>query len=117
MTSRRRRILCLFILLAATFVYSRRFFGNAFIRRLIFRGLRSKWPFWAAALTSACFFAVAHWPGSGWGIASPILVFEILCGGLAAAYAYEKSGSLLAPVTLHVLWNTMQEFAHTSQYL
>lgn len=88
-----------------------------FFRGFIFRGLRSRWPFWAAALVSAAFFAVTHWPGAGWGAASPILVFEITCGGIAAAYAYEVSGSLLAPMTLHVLWNTTQELAHTSQYL
>lgn len=84
-----------------------------FFRGLIFGSLRRKWPFWAAAAVSALIFAASHGWGSGWGIAGPILWLQITAGGLAAAYAYELTGTIAAPITMHVLWNgaqTMTQF-------
>jgi hypothetical protein len=79
-----------------------------FFRGFLFGAFRRKWPFWAAASASAVAFAGAHWLGAAWGSATPVLLFEVAAGGLAAAYAYDLTGSLLAPVAMHILWNAVQ---------
>lgn len=76
-----------------------------FFRGLIFGSLRRRWPFWAAALGSSLVFAGAHGLGAGWGVAAIVLWLEIGAGGLAAAYAYERTGTLAAPLLMHMLWN------------
>jgi membrane protease YdiL (CAAX protease family) len=85
-----------------------------FFRGLLFGAFRRQWPFWAAAGVSSVLFALCHGWGAGWGVAGPVLWLQIAAGGLAAAYAYELTGSIVAPVVLHALWNAAQtamEFA------
>jgi membrane protease YdiL (CAAX protease family) len=79
-----------------------------FFRGLIFGALRRRWPFWAAALASALVFAASHGWGAGWGLAGPVLWLQIAAGGVAAAYAYELTGTLAAPIVMHALWNAAQ---------
>lgn len=81
---------------------------EVFFRGLIFGGLRRSFPFWAAALLSSAVFTASHGWGMGWGLAGPVLWLQIYAGGLAAAYAYELTGTLAAPVALHALWNAAQ---------
>ena len=81
---------------------------EVFFRGLVFGALRRSFPFWAAALLSSAVFAASHGWGMGWGLAGPILYLQIYAGGLAAAYAYELTGTLAAPVALHALWNAAQ---------
>jgi membrane protease YdiL (CAAX protease family) len=77
-------------------------------RGLVFGALRRSIPFWAAALVSAAAFAGGHGWGLGWGLAGPVLWLQIFAGGLAAAWAYERSGTLAAPIVFHMLWNAVQ---------
>lgn len=77
-------------------------------RGLVFGALRRSIPFWAAALLSAAAFAGGHGWGLGWGLAGPVLWLQIFAGGLAAAWAYERSGTLAAPIVFHMLWNGVQ---------
>jgi membrane protease YdiL (CAAX protease family) len=77
-------------------------------RGLVFGALRRSIPFWAAALLSAAAFAGGHGWGLGWGLAGPVLWLQIFAGGIAAAWAYERSGTLAAPIVFHVLWNAAQ---------
>jgi membrane protease YdiL (CAAX protease family) len=79
-----------------------------FFRGLIFGSVRKRWPFWAAALVSSLVFAFAHGLAAGWGAATMVIWFEITAGGLAAAYSYERTGTLFAPLVMHMLWNAAQ---------
>lgn len=82
-----------------------------FFRGLVFGALRRQWPFWAAALVSSAVFAASHGWGSSWGLAAPVLWLQIAAGGFAAAYTYELTGTLAAPITLHVAFNASQTVA------
>lgn len=79
-----------------------------FFRGLLFGSLRRQWPFWAAAGLSTLIFAVAHGPIAGWSLATVLFWLEIGAGGLIAAYAYELTGTLVAPLVMHVLFNAAQ---------
>lgn len=75
------------------------------VEEVWFRGwlypvLRSWLPKWVAVVGSALVFALAH-------TSSPLDHFPLsqLIGGVVFAVAYEKTGSLTAPVVLHVLGN------------
>ena len=82
---------------------------EVFFRGLVFASLRQRWPLWASAVTSGLVFALPHLFGASWGPATALFLFEIALGGIAAAYVYETSGSLLSPIVLHISWNTLQE--------
>ncbi len=79
-----------------------------FFRGLLFGALRRQWPFWAAAGLSTLIFAVAHGPIAGWTLATVLFWMEIAAGGFIAAYAYELTGTLFAPLIMHMLFNAAQ---------
>jgi membrane protease YdiL (CAAX protease family) len=88
-----------------------------FFRGLVFGALRRSYPFWVSALISSALFAGGHGWGLGWGLAGPVLWLQIFAGGFAAAFAYERTGGLAAPVVMHLLWNAAQaasQFSVTS---
>ncbi len=65
-------------------------------RGLVFRGLRRSFPPVLAMAASAALFAVVHPPFSA------IPVFGL---GIACAFAFERTKTLLAPVATHALYN------------
>jgi membrane protease YdiL (CAAX protease family) len=71
-------------------------FEEFIFRGLVFRGLRRSLPFAAAVVVSAAVFALVH---------PPVSVVPVFGLGLAAAFAYERTGSLLAPVLTHMVYN------------
>ncbi len=74
-------------------------------RGFLYTGLKTKWHKWAAALVTSVVFAVAHLQfGSG----APLLwvaAIDTFALSLVLVYLREKTGSLGAPIMLHMLKN------------
>jgi membrane protease YdiL (CAAX protease family) len=71
-------------------------FEEFIFRGLIFGGLRRSFSPVPAALASAAIFAIVHPPAS---------VIPVFLMGLAAAFAYERTSMLAAPMTVHAIYN------------
>jgi ABC-2 type transport system permease protein len=84
--------------LAAIAIVAAPIFEEFIFRGLIFGGLRRSLGFVPAALASAAIFAIVHPPPS---------VIPVFLMGLAAAFAYERTGMLAAPMTVHALYNAV----------
>jgi membrane protease YdiL (CAAX protease family) len=70
-----------------------------FFRGLLFPALKSKVSvFWAVSI-SAALFATLHLNWAGW-----LPIFGL---GILLAYSYEKTGSLLVPIFIHVIHNSL----------
>jgi ABC-2 type transport system permease protein len=65
-------------------------------RGLIFGGLRRSLPLLPSILASAAIFAVVH---------PPVAVVPVFVLGLCTAFAFERSGALLAPMLAHAVYN------------
>ena len=79
-----------------------------FAEELVFRGvfykwLRDRWGVWVGVFISALVFGAAH------VVPSVAAVAFVL--GLILAYSYERSGSLWAPVLIHVINNAVKVLA------
>jgi len=72
-------------------------FEEFIFRGLILGGLRRSLPLWAAVLASAALFAIVH---------PPVSVFPVFCLGILTGLAYVRTGSLLAPMLVHALYNS-----------
>jgi membrane protease YdiL (CAAX protease family) len=83
-------------LLILTMVGAAPLFEEFIFRGLVYRGLRSSLPVVLAAAVSAAVFAMVHPPPS----AAPVFVL-----GLATAFAFERTGLLLAPILTHMVYN------------
>jgi membrane protease YdiL (CAAX protease family) len=70
-----------------------------FFRGMLFRVLRNRLPFWPAAAIVGAIFGLVH----GALIIAPVLAF---LGG-ALCWLYERTGSLLPAIALHVINNTV----------
>jgi membrane protease YdiL (CAAX protease family) len=70
---------------------------EVFFRGFVFGGLRRRLPFVLAASISGVLFSLAH--------ADPGLVLPFTIVGIVLAYAYERSGTLLASIGVHCLFN------------
>lgn len=68
-----------------------------FFRGVVF-GFFRRWGFWPALFVSTAGFIIAH-------LGANHLPLTQAVGGILFAFAYEKTGSLLAPITIHVLGN------------
>jgi hypothetical protein len=66
-------------------------------RGILFRALRCRWSFPAAAALSAVIFALGH---TRWSALLPYLLL-----GALFAWLYERSGSLVAPAVAHGAFN------------
>lgn len=73
-------------------------FEEFIFRGLIFGGLRRLAGALPAALASAALFAIVH---------PPLAMVPVFVLGLCAAWAYERSKSLLAPMLVHAAYNAM----------
>ena len=71
-----------------------------FFRGMLHRWARDKWGFAAGALISAVVFGAIH-------VIPLVIPFAILMG-LAASWAYERTGSLLPGLIIHIINNTVK---------
>ncbi len=71
-------------------------FEEFIFRGLVFRGLRRSMRLLPAAVASAAVFAIVH---------PPLAMLPVFGLGLVAAWAYERSGLLLAPMLVHAVYN------------
>lgn len=70
---------------------------EVFFRGVIF-GFFRRWGFWTALIVSTAGFIVAHLYGNRMPVTQAV-------GGVVFGVAYEKTGSLAAPITIHMLGN------------
>jgi membrane protease YdiL (CAAX protease family) len=68
-------------------------------RGFLFRGLRTRWGWWPAALVSSLLFALAH--------GSPYRLLNVFVDGLILSAIYESRKSLLTTITAHATLNTI----------
>jgi membrane protease YdiL (CAAX protease family) len=68
-------------------------------RGMLFGGLRTKLPFWAAALGAGVFFGLLHFT------TGPSAVPSLVALGVIFALVYEKTGSLWPAIIMHTLNN------------
>jgi membrane protease YdiL (CAAX protease family) len=66
---------------------------------MVFGGLRTKLPLWAAALGTGLFFGVLHYS------TGPSAVPSLVALGIIFAVVYEKTGSIWPPIIMHVVNN------------
>ncbi len=74
---------------------------EVFFRGFIFGGLRSRWGLWPAALASGLLFGLAHLGNPG----TFYTVIPIGAVGVIFALGYAYSGSILATIIAHFLFN------------
>jgi membrane protease YdiL (CAAX protease family) len=70
-------------------------------RGMVFAGIRERMPFWAAALISGAIFGALH-VTSGVSVVPPLMIF-----GFLLALVYEKTGSIVPCILLHMLNNSI----------
>jgi len=70
-------------------------------RGMLFGGLRERWPRIVAALISAAIFGALHAP-EGVSVVPPLIFF-----GFTLALLYEKTGSIVPGILLHMLNNSV----------
>jgi membrane protease YdiL (CAAX protease family) len=74
-----------------------------FFRGFLFGGLRSRLPFIVAAVISAAIFGAFHYTGGG----SITVLPQLAALGLVQAWIYERSGSIVPTIGLHMLNNAL----------
>jgi len=70
-------------------------------RGMLFGGLRERLPMWAAGLISAALFGLLH-VTTGISVVPPLIAF-----GFLLALVYERTGSILPCILLHMLNNSV----------
>jgi CAAX protease family protein len=70
-------------------------------RGMLFGGLRERLPMWAAALISAALFGLLH-VTTGISVVPPLIAF-----GFLLALLYERTGSIVPCILLHMLNNSV----------
>ncbi len=74
-------------------------FEEVFFRGFSYNAIKRKWGAQTAMVLTALVFASLH--------GNLIGFFPIMALGLLLAYMYEKTGSLVSPITIHILHNAM----------
>jgi len=74
-----------------------------FFRGFLFGGLRRRLPFIAAGVISAAIFGAFHYTGAG----SLSLLPQLAALGLVQAWIYERSGSIVPTIAVHMLNNAL----------
>ena len=90
-------------LLGVALVIIAPFAEEVFFRGFVFAGLRRRLAFLPAALVSGILFSFAH--------GDPGLVVPFALVGMVLAYAYERTGTLLAPMGVHLVFNLVSFLA------
>ena len=76
---------------------------EVFFRGFLFGGLRRRLPFIAAAVISAAIFGAFHYTGTG----SVTLLPQLAALGLVQAWIYERSGSIVPTIGVHMVNNAL----------
>jgi membrane protease YdiL (CAAX protease family) len=71
-------------------------FEELIFRGLIFKALRRTWSPWASILASAAIFAICH---------PPLAVVPVFGLGVAAAWVFERTRHIAAPIAAHMAYN------------
>ncbi|MDX6586621.1 MAG: protease family protein [Solirubrobacterales bacterium] len=71
-------------------------------RGLFFGAIRSRTPFWVAAVVSGMLFGSVHLPQGDLAVAG-----LLSCLGVILAWLYERTGSLGPPIALHMVNNAI----------
>jgi membrane protease YdiL (CAAX protease family) len=74
-----------------------------FFRGYLYKGLRRRFPVWAAVLISATAFGASHFAGLSYLLLIPGLIVV----GVGLALVYEKRQSLLASMAAHATFNVV----------
>ena len=72
---------------------------ETFFRGFLFGGLRGRWGFFFAALSTGFLFALAH--------VDPLVFIPFTAVGMIFAWGYVYSGSILAAIIAHLLFNSI----------
>ncbi|MDP2674099.1 MAG: CPBP family intramembrane metalloprotease [Dehalococcoidia bacterium] len=72
---------------------------ETFFRGFLFGGLRGRWGFFFAALSTGFLFSLAH--------VDPLVFIPFTAVGMIFAWGYVYSGSILAPMIAHLLFNSI----------
>ena len=91
---------------AAFLVFFNPIFEEAFWRGFIYRGWKELIGWEAALLVSSAFFGAWHWTILSFfcnPLGAVLLTTAVIFGGIVFGYAYEKTGTLGAPILLHGL--------------
>ncbi|GAW91576.1 CPBP family intramembrane glutamic endopeptidase [Calderihabitans maritimus] len=75
------------------------FAEELYFRGFLYPALRVKWGIRWAVFLSALIFGSLH--------LDPVRLIPLAVGGAGLAWIYEISGSLVAPIIAHALWNTI----------
>ena len=96
----------LLIVMIGAIIIAAPIFEEAIFRALLYNGFKRKMPFKYALLLSSFLFALLHMnPRQGWGnvpLVCALFVFSLYLG-----LVYEKKRSLLAPIALHMTFNSV----------
>jgi membrane protease YdiL (CAAX protease family) len=68
-------------------------------RGMLFQALRQRFGFWPAALASGLVFGVIH--------GEPLVIFITAVFGVYLAWVFHHRGTLLVPIIVHALFNTL----------
>jgi membrane protease YdiL (CAAX protease family) len=74
-----------------------------FFRGFVFGGFRNRWPVVVAAIASALIFGAFHYTG----VSSLTVLPQLAALGLVLAWLYQRTGSILPTIALHVLNNAV----------
>ena len=77
-----------------------------FFRGVLFRSVRDRHGFWAAALASALPFGLVHYVPSP-AIDAFVLQLTMVFTGIGLAWIYERRGSVVASMAAHVAFNVV----------
>lgn len=100
------RMLLLFVLVPLLIPIIEEFFFRGVIFNFINRGLNGKKASVIAYIFSASVFGLAHFQGASSLMDLVVVVWSGLVG-LLAAFLYVKNDSIIAPILLHVSYNSM----------
>ena len=74
-----------------------------FFRAFVYRALRNRMRIWAACSINAAVFSLVHLQY----LATPAVLVVIAVFAVGACLAYEYSGSIFAPISMHAAFNTL----------
>ena len=72
---------------------------EVFFRGFAYQALKKKWGIWPAAILTSAIFAAFHM--------NAVAFLPIMFLGLFLTYLYQSTGSLVAPITAHIIHNTI----------
>jgi CAAX protease family protein len=77
-----------------------------FFRGVLFRTVRDRHGFWAAALASAIPFGLSHYVPSPW-IDALLLQLTMVATGIGLAWVYERRGTIVSSMAAHMAFNVI----------